>query len=558
MKKNIFFTLLICASFLHGQPKPILTSPHGALNALTAGSLVTPEFQTSISHLDINSNGTKDISKSGYYYVTNDVKFHPSNNFYLDEHGPLNNEYLIDNEDAEFDLTPIFYITSNNVTLNLNGRTISQSINNETPYVCAIMIAPNVSNIVIHNGAINGISGVGIIISEGCTNITVDNIQISECAQGGIMALGNDESTASYVQTLSITNTAVNNCDGTDLDWLGLPDAHVFDALGVFLQYTQNAYVAQCAFTNNEQTNGEGKHAYGLKMKGCTSSLINNIVCNLNFVDQANSNAYGIYLDNCNTIEINTSNCSNNNSLSGNCSGIALIESSQNRIFQCRTVCNQALTGTACGIEITGNFYFDGEEVHYIQADYNNIISCESANNAGITTYGFLSWGTLGTNFINCISQNNGHESVTTTCAGIAALTKTEEFEIEGEDPIGAIVPETSTNIEHCYIQNNIAESSSGIHVLGQTMHIHDNWITNNKKAGHWAYGLYDEKDPSTSLIHNNYAFGHSENYHVRYDEESNQDLPVSSASPGDFGALSVANPYANIEWQNEVNSDID
>jgi hypothetical protein len=561
MKKNILFFLTACTYFgtTLTTNQPSWTSPSGAFNALVAGSLVTPEFQTSISHLDLNTNGTKNITKSGYYYLSNDLKFHPTNNFYLAEHGPITNEYIVDDEDTQLELTPIFYISTSNVTLNLNGKTISQSINNETAHVCAIMIAPNVSNVVIHNGAINELSGVGIIISEGCCNITIDNMQIAQCAQGGIMALGNNESTASYIQTLCITNTAVSNCDGTDLNWFELEDANVYDALGVCVQYAQNAYISQCAFTNNEQTTALGKHAFGLKMIGCQSSLVNNCVCNLNFADQENSNAYGMYLFGCDTIEINTCNCNNNESLQGNCSGILLSESSQNRVYQCRTIRNQALNGTACGIEVTGNFYFNGEVIQYHPANYNSIISCQSANNTGQTTYGFLSWGTTGTNFIQCLSQANGHVDDTTHCYGIAAITKTQEFEVEGREyPLGAIVPEGFTIIEQCTCQQNFGESTSGIYIFGKSMHVHDNWIVNNRKDGYSSYGLYDQTNPSTSLIHNNYAFGHSQNYRVLYDEESNQDLPLSSASPGDFGALGVANPYANIEWQQTTNSDID
>lgn len=559
MKKNILCFLITFAYFsiIH-TVQSNWTSPVGAFNALVAGALVTPEFQTSISHLEINNHGTKNITKSGYYYLSNDLKFHPTNNFYLEESGPILNEYIIDDESTPIQITPIFYISTSNVTLNLNGKTISQPTSNQTGYVCAIMLAPNVSNIVIHNGAINEISGIGIIISQGCSNITIDNMQISQCGQGGIMALGSDESTATNIQTLVITNTAVNNCDGTDLNWLD-EDAHTFDALGVLVQHANNSYISQCAFTNNKQKNRTSRNAYGLKMIGCQSSLINNCICNLNFTDQEESNAYGMYIFNCNTIEINTCNCNNNQSIFGNSSGIALIESSQNKLYQCRTIYNQALQDTACGIEITGNFYLDEIEIQYHYSDYNTIISCESAHNVGQTTYGFLSWGTVGTQFIQCISQANGHASYTETCVGIGCLTKSKEFLFDGDEyPTGAFVPEAYTIIDSCAIQNNISDSTKGIHILGDFMHIHNNWIVNNAKGGYVSYGLYDEQNPSNSLIHNNYAFGHSQNYRVLYNEESNQDLPLSSASPGDFGALGVANPYANIEWQQTTNTDID
>lgn len=87
---------------------------------------------------------------------------------------------------------------------------------------------------------------------------------------------------------------------------------------------------------------------------------------------------------------------------------------------------------------------------------------------------------------------------------------------------------------------------------------IDGNWFVANT----W-YGLYDDAFDCQSLIMNNFAFrngsengthieGHHDqddiNYHVQYGQ-SDENLPSAQATIGDFGPLTVAHAYANVDF---------
>lgn len=152
------------ADFSHKRPTP---PNHTKKN-------VTEHFQTSITPLEINTNGTRTIDQPGHYYITGDTDFDPVNG-------------------GE---SPIIQIKSSNVTLNLNGKKIHQATGHTGSNVVGIEIGftsseqmtnEQIANVVVHNGSIHDCSGAGIIVHQNCRNITLSQLSILDCAFGGVI-----------------------------------------------------------------------------------------------------------------------------------------------------------------------------------------------------------------------------------------------------------------------------------------------------------------------------------------------------------------------------------
>jgi hypothetical protein len=97
----------------------------------------------------------------------------------------------------------IINITSSDVFLDLNNHKIIQ--NNGTSTVDGILINNGLSDIVIQNGTISGITRSGVRIGSSCSNIRISNIECVNCAIGGVDFQGTNTST-------TITNCSVNGC----------------------------------------------------------------------------------------------------------------------------------------------------------------------------------------------------------------------------------------------------------------------------------------------------------------------------------------------------------
>lgn len=212
-------TAHVCISSEDSQTKRVT----GAAFSQGTSSMASSQFAQPLTPAIINNNGTQMLARPGYYFLTDDLMFKPNRQW--------NNSPSINTAGDLIAWKPIngprniIFINSDNVTLDLNNKTITQwgsytlSIAPDTsahstshgvldnsqhfpqtsnnprnnlkelnmPNLIGIYVAPNVKNVTIKNGTINGLSGIGVLIDQGCQNIKISNITINSVGVAGVV-----------------------------------------------------------------------------------------------------------------------------------------------------------------------------------------------------------------------------------------------------------------------------------------------------------------------------------------------------------------------------------
>lgn len=232
----------------------------------------------------------------------------------------------------------IICITQSNVVIQMNGFTIMQDPANTVGGFNGIVIGPDVSNVTIQNGTVQGVTGIGIVILEGCTNILIQNVNVLECNQAGILFDGNLSST---IQDGFISNCYVYSCTGLE----GNP------AYGLRMIYCDNITVEDSTFNRNDA--GTSDTGYGVSAEWCTT-------CNFTDCD-ANGNGgstlgVGFNIYNCQWTVIENCNAINNISRSSDPAraiGFLVDTSSYSIIQNCLSVHNNNALAEAYGFDAT-------------------------------------------------------------------------------------------------------------------------------------------------------------------------------------------------------------
>ena len=290
-------------------------------------------------------------------------------------------------------------ITSSNVTLDLNGYTISQSsgsINKGVIDVVGIYVtnaSASLYNITIQNGQLNNIgdyslNGTGMIIGEGTlvhSGITLDTVRITACGATGIKL--------NLINDATISNVSVTGCSndlaGVDLTTYGLN-----------LTTCNNITVRNASFSNLNTTANLDNDAttYGIYVNQSTNLTFTNCATNNNAATVVDSPAlgrtYGAYIysnDTTNiTYNIAFTNCTASNNkvivdtldtaVNLQCAGFTAAAAATNRTiytlnFTNCTANNNTLSGTGTtSLSVTG-FQFSITKNILLQnclASYNN------------------------------------------------------------------------------------------------------------------------------------------------------------------------------------------
>lgn len=181
----------------------------------------------------------------------------------------------------------IIYITTSDVTLDLGNNIITQD--GFISGLNGIEISSSLNNITIQNGTIQNITGTGILVHEGCTNITLSNITTLSCDTCAIDLSG---SITNPISSGWIDKCMIMGCCQKP------SNANV-----IHISYGQQINV------NNCQCNNNGSAATSLqviRLESCVGCIFNTISMSNNM---AGSRWSGFSLN-------NTSNCQFNNCLS--------------------------------------------------------------------------------------------------------------------------------------------------------------------------------------------------------------------------------------------------
>lgn len=322
MKK--YSIVLVLVAFLTSTFQYPILSTSRATSLNHVQTQTTPQFQTSIPPLEINSNGTKTISVAGEYYLTSDVDFHPVNN-------------------SSHEV--VFHITTSNVSLNLNGKQITQDVTNPTAPVRAIVVDPGLENIVIHNGSIHDFSGGAIIVGQNCKNVTLHKLSIVNCKLTGIVVGYNPFDTGTYPSVFDAQQQircADPNANGT----LNSTQDIVLDGV----------YVSGVTGYDDVSTT-DYAHAIGIELVDVKNFQILNSI--------SNSNQYGA-----------PSNVANSSTNPG-------------------------------GQYVADRTGYNGYGIHMVRCQNGHIENSEGSCNQGYMAVGFLAEQSNTINFVNCVANHN-------------------------------------------------------------------------------------------------------------------------------------------------------
>lgn len=369
-------------------------------------SALYPKATKPIKRTDVKNSQTEmyAINQNGRYYLENDLIVSPSNNS-----------------------STVITINASDTVLDLNGMVIAQAHNNAATNLNAILVNTNVSNVLIMNGSINSLSGIGVKSNSGSNNIVLMNVKINGC--------GNYGANLSTSNNIAFINCSFTNCNASG--------ATATDgAVGAHLSSCVDIVIKNCIFSHN-QASASSNNGIGLNLSGCTDATIEDCIASTNKGDSA----FGFRLVSS-TRGINFTNCiANYNEATANSSsaaGFLLSSSHANEFFNCKAAYNRRNAGTA-----TAAFGFN-----LTSSNYNNFSNCESRyNDASGSTgncAGFLSNGGKGNLFKQCIATGN--------VAGSSASSIGAGFVISNA--------ENSSIIEECKAMYNDGGTGEGYGIL--------------------------------------------------------------------------------------------
>lgn len=398
---------------------------------------ITPQQMWSNSTSAVASAAAITISKPGKYILTGNLLINAQNNNVI---GIL--------------------ITANNVTLDLNGYTISQASGSTATGVVGIKVQytdsnTSLYNITIQNGQLSSVGaddlgGTAIVIGSSSNNtpyysMNLDTLRITKCGAAGI--------NITEVNDVTIDQVSVTSC------------------------------------TNNNTGN---LTLYGLKLSACYNVAVSNasfsdLTCTAS--STSNSDTYGIYADGCQKVTFTNCDTSNNTATVADTAAVATVygtylydstvTTNQNLNFiNCRASNNSAtVTGTA-NLLNAGGFVADDAGSSF--AKTLTFTNCTANNNSTSTgassnyAYGFKLRYTIGVTMTNCLASYNSSESGSAIGAYFdrskSALVQNSSFLSQiantstGQDAMGIWVVATdtaSTNSHYIVIDNCICAGQS-------------------------------------------------------------------------------------------------
>lgn len=433
-------------------------------------------------------------------------------------------KYYLVTEDIVFTGTATpFVITADNITIDLNGYTISYT--GTTDDVHGFDITGK--NIVIKNGSIEGFTGDAIRIQDNSKSVTLENIRIS----GGGATAGSRgislEGTAVTNDTTKVLNCVISNCTIENCDSIEAGESYACK-----IAYAQNIIIENCNFLRSK--GGTGFDAYGLWINASQNIQIKNCYS----AGHEGSRSFGYYL------EGNSRACLFENCTASGCSattGIAVgfySDSSHSNLFNdCKSMGHESVK-SAFGFYMNASYY-------------NTLTNCYSAycRDTGLTasnvTAGFYSLNGLGNSWKHC--ESIGHQGANIATGTVAG------FQLSGTEKQSAWLSCTARANGSL---TNSAAAGHGFYIshantVDYCQIQHCQAIANCSSTANAAYGFRDISErQTTNMFLDNFAFGNTDanantdNYNVAIAVGT---FPELSADIG--GLLDLANqpPYYNI-----------
>jgi parallel beta-helix repeat protein len=304
--------------------------------------------------------------------------------------GPViiaNSGLYVLSDDVEGVVSSAITITTSDVTLDLNGKTLRGA----NTSVVGIGIAGAFENIVVKNGSIIGFITRGISVQQGARSLTFENLIISGTTQDSLSTVG--IVFGNVGSTIRTSNIYMRNCH-VNANSQGLGATATDDVVmenctfnqngqGIAVINCNNWLLQKCQASGNTSASGANNSAtFGLT----TNAASNWHVLNSDFSFNSNVNrGAGGFIGLSNTFVFE--NCTfNNNGATGSAAslafGLGLNTTFSSVVRNCIANGNFAVTTTASGFAFTGNGF--GNLAENCVAIGNNVTS------TSFNAYGFL------------------------------------------------------------------------------------------------------------------------------------------------------------------------
>lgn len=298
------------------------------------------------------------LSTPGSYVLGNNITFNPAS-------GP----------------DSIILITSNDVTLDLAGRTIEQG--NTTANIDGIVINPGLSNITIKNGTIKNCSRVGFKINNGCSLLKSSDLRIDNCAVRGFEAVG-------------MLANPITNFDFVDSVILRCCQGVTGDA-ALFLQHCSGFRLTNLRVSNHGSTS---HNLSAVRIDNCSNARIKDIRANTN---TASSELKAFDLS-------NTTDCIFMNCIARRNNPVATNALSVSYELQASTTCNNNIFINC--ISFVNTAATSGSTTLGFHVDQNNndnlFLNCKVLENTSTSDCtGFLIASNMRNMFIDCLTRKN-------------------------------------------------------------------------------------------------------------------------------------------------------
>ena len=306
-------------------------------------------------------------------------------------------------------------INSSDVVVDLKNCSFSQT--GTLTGFNGIKINPYLSNIVIKNGCMKDLTGKGIYISDGCSEIQIEKMIINSCDAGGIYCDGSTYGCAG----LSITESSISTCTGLDYG----------PAYGLYVKNASNVNITRSYFTYN---NSKGSPAYAAYLENCDSCHFINAVFGYN---SGTPLGVGVYMKNCTDSQFlycsGSYNYLTDNLSTSSAIGFVFDGTSGSGITQSVAVKNGALVGNGIGYKIlngSNNLFKECDAqgnsgsntgAGYVLSgseDSTHILESYSLSNVG----GSAGYGILIDGATNCTILDNRLNNHSGAVAGVAYL----------------------------------------------------------------------------------------------------------------------------------------
>lgn len=474
-------------------------------------------YYSSVTPKSLMDEEGKEFKNSGRYTLTENTAIKAK---------PVNKTIMVGGIERN---DGVIQITENNVTIDLNGKYIAGSVENDRP--TAIYVADGVSNVTIRNGSIYGGSSTkgfetGIHVGQNVSNLTIENMMIRGClGPNGAIKLEGGHNNELYGVTLK--NITTYDCKHNNNLYV-INASYVHNLMLDNVKCQKNKTITTGTLTviklNNcqevslkqvEISNNSGSNTTTcLELNACVDVNIENSEIVNNRSIKSDTTCMGIKIDDSDDVEIKQV------SLSGisNAAHVIWAHRSKNLLLQ-----NISITACAHGSDslsaitlkgtqdaliehISINKQISSVDFHGITAeDTEDGINCKNirCNNIKIdqntassgNLNGIIIKGTQSAILSRCTIENN-------------KLTTQKTGNINGI----CIAPHTKNSkdvtIKNCQIINNRSESKevdAGKHIAGvylknvQECTISETDVLSNSGNGQ-IFGFYAERTPSLSM----------------------------------------------------------